>query len=138
MTGLDRVINGHPRGLGLEISEGGRGLSGGQRQLVGLTRLALARPKVLLLDEPTASMDGQLESFVTERLFSRLPREHVLVVVTHKMSLLRHFSRLVIVDRGRIVMDGPRDTVLDRMRDGIQRKGQVSSASDTAGAKETT
>jgi ATP-binding cassette subfamily C protein LapB len=116
LTGLAATIEAHPKGLGLEISEGGRGLSGGQRQLVGLTRLLIAQPKVLLLDEPTASMDGQLEQFVIERLFKTLSPDTTLVVVTHKTALLRYVSRLLIVERGRVVLDGPRDAVLQKLQ----------------------
>jgi ATP-binding cassette subfamily C protein LapB len=116
LTGLDATIEAHPKGLGLEISEGGRGLSGGQRQLVGLTRLLIAQPKVLLLDEPTASMDGQLEQYVIERLFKTLSPDTTLVVVTHKTALLRYVSRLLIVERGRVVLDGPRDAVLQKLQ----------------------
>lgn len=115
MTGLDVVIQNHPKGLELEISEGGRGLSGGQRQLVGLTRMLLASPTVLLLDEPTASMDGQLELKVMRHLFQELPQEATVVVVTHKPALLPYVSRLLVMDRGRIVLDGPRDEVLSRL-----------------------
>lgn len=115
-TGLDRVIAAHPRGLGLEISEGGRGLSGGQRQLAGLTRMVLARPRVLLLDEPTAAMDLLLEEYVAEHLFGQFSPEGTLVVVTHKPGLLRHFNRVIVLDRGRVVADGPRDEVLRRLR----------------------
>jgi len=116
MTGLDKVIQQHPKGLELEISEGGRGLSGGQRQLVGLTRLLLMRPKMMLLDEPTASMDAQLESHVTKHLFESLARDAILVVVTHKPGLLAHVNRIVVLDQGRVVLDGPRDAVLARLR----------------------
>lgn len=115
-TGLDHVIAAHPRGLGLEISEGGRGLSGGQRQLAGLTRLVLARPRIMLLDEPTAAMDAQLEEFIAEGLFGRCPADATLVVVTHKPALLRHFSRIIVIDRGKLVADGPREEVLHRLR----------------------
>lgn len=114
-TGLDRVIQGHPKGMELEIAEGGRGLSGGQRQLVGLTRLLLMQPRLLLLDEPTASMDGALEAMVMKHLFSGLPPESTVVAVTHKPALLPHVSRLIVLDRGKIVLDGPRDQVLARL-----------------------
>jgi ATP-binding cassette subfamily C protein LapB len=118
MTGLDRVIQNHPKGLELEIAEGGRGLSGGQRQLVGLTRLLLAQPRIMWLDEPTASMDGVLEARVMQHLFKEIAQDSVLVVVTHKPALLPHVQRIIVLDRGQIVIDGPRDAVLARLRQG--------------------
>lgn len=126
MTGLDQVIQAHPKGLELEISEGGRGLSGGQRQLVGLTRMLLQQPRIMLLDEPTASMDGQLEARVMQHLFSEIAPHSALVVVTHKTALLVHVQRLIVVDQGRIVLDGPRDQVLARLR------GTVATANPPA------
>lgn len=116
LTGLDQVIKAHPKGMALEISEGGRGLSGGQRQLVGLTRMLLQQPRIMLLDEPTASMDGALEAVVMQHLFQALAPDSTLVVVTHKPALLAHIQRLIVVDKGRIVLDGPRDRVLAQLR----------------------
>jgi len=116
MTGLDLVIQGHPKGMELEISEGGKGLSGGQRQLVGITRMLLQQPRIMLLDEPTASMDAQLENRVMHHLFNELAPESLLVVVTHKPALLAYVNRVIVVDKGRIVLDGPRDAVLARLR----------------------
>ena len=118
LTGLLASIEAHPKGLNLEIAEGGRGLSGGQRQLVGLTRMLIAQPRVLLLDEPTASMDAALENFVIDRLFQALPIETTIAVVTHKTALLRHVTRLIVMERGRVVLDGPRDQILARLAAG--------------------
>jgi ABC-type bacteriocin/lantibiotic exporter with double-glycine peptidase domain len=90
-------------------------LSGGEKRRVALCRLLLSKPDMLLLDEPTASMDAALENFVTERLFQALPSTTTLVVVTHKTALLKHVTRLIVMDRGRVVLDGPRDQVLARL-----------------------
>ena len=124
MTGLDQIIQNHPKGLELEITEGGKGLSGGQRQLVGLTRLLLAQPSMMLLDEPTASMDAQTEVRVMTHLFQEIKPDSTLVIVTHKPNFLPLVQRIIVVDKGRIVIDGPRDDVLNRLRQAAVQQQQ--------------
>lgn len=114
-TGLITLVAGHPRGLELLITEGGRGLSGGQRQLVAFTRLLLTRPNVYLLDEPTASMDNELEHRCLGVLQQELTPDKTLVVVSHKMSLLPLVNRLIVVVGNKVVMDSDRDTVVKRL-----------------------
>ena len=127
-TGLDRVIAGHPKGLNLYISEGGLGLSGGQRQLVTLTRLLMSRRGILLLDEPTSSIDGPLEEQVTTSVFGSVAPGDVLVMVTHKNNLLRQVNRIILMDRGKIAMDGPRDAVLAKLTQNQQAVQSMSTA----------
>lgn len=115
ITGLDKIIARHPRGLGWPISEGGQGVSGGQRQLIALTRLLLDRRGIVLLDEPTASIDGPAEELVAQGLIGTMAPDHVLVMVTHKTSLLKHARRIIVMERGKLVMDGPRDRILSRL-----------------------
>lgn len=114
-TGLDRVIAAHTRGIERPIHEGGKGLSGGQRQLVGFTRLLLRPFPVLILDEPTASMDEGAERTCA----GILSREHLggrtLIMATHKPSLLPLVDRLLVLHNGGLIMDGPREAVLTRL-----------------------
>ena len=114
-TGLDRAIQGHPQGLDILISEGGKGLSGGQRQLVGLTRMLLAKPKMLLLDEPTASMDLQLEAQVMDHLFQEVDKEAVVIMATHKAGAMKHVNRVMVMEAGRVVLDGPKEKVMEEI-----------------------
>lgn len=118
ITGLSALIAAHPKGFDLDIAEGGGGVSGGQKQLIALTRLLLASPDVWLLDEPTAAMDEQTEQRGLAALRQAIAPEQTLVLVTHKPVLLGLVDRLVILAPSGIVMDGPRDAVLDKLRQG--------------------
>ena len=115
-TGLIRLVAAHPKGLELPIQEGGRGLSGGQRQLVAFTRLVLCNPSIYLLDEPTASMDEELEKQCLTVLKEEIQKGKTLIVVTHKPSILPLVDRLIVVAGHQIVLDGPRDAVLGRLQ----------------------
>ncbi|MGL5995870.1 MAG: type I secretion system permease/ATPase [Pseudomonas proteolytica] len=114
LTGLDHIAAKHPKGINLPIGESGEGLSGGQRQLVSLARSLLARPKLLLLDEPTSAMDTQTETLFLEHL-KRATEGQALVVVTHRPSLLALVDRIVVVDDGKVVADGPKAQILAQL-----------------------
>lgn len=115
-TGLMSLISDHPSGLELRISEGGKGLSGGQRQLVAFTRLILTQPKIWLLDEPTAHMDDELERRCLAVLQESLSAERTAVIVTHKPSILPLLTHVVLVSQHRVLMVGTRDEVLSRLK----------------------
>jgi ATP-binding cassette, subfamily C, bacterial LapB len=114
-TGLIDLITSHPSGLALNLTEGGRGVSGGQKQLIALTRLLLANPKIWLLDEPTGAMDAVSEYKVVNLLRELAASGATLVITTHKTALLPVLSRLVVVQSGRLQMDGPRDAVMAKV-----------------------
>ena len=111
LTGLDRVVAAHPMGWDLPVGEMGQLLSGGQRQLVALARALVTKPQILLMDEPTSSMDAQSEMAFLRQLRDAAGNA-TLVVVTHRPAVLELVQRIVVVDGGRVVMDGPRDQVL--------------------------
>lgn len=121
-TGLINLVSSHSSGLDLPISEGGRGLSGGQKQLVAFTRLLLTKPNVFLLDEPTASMDNRQEQRCLQVLKQELTEGQTFIVSTHKTALLELADRLIIMDNQRIVIDGPKQAVLDELKKNEQAK----------------
>lgn len=127
-TGLINLVSSHSSGLDLPISEGGRGLSGGQKQLVAFTRLLLTKPNVFLLDEPTASMDNRQEQRCLQVLKQALVEGQTFIVSTHKTALLELVDRLIIMDNQRIIMDGPKQVVLDGLRKNERTKAQASQA----------
>ena len=111
LTGLDRLVAQHPQGWELPVGEAGALLSGGQRQLVALARCLVMKPQLLLMDEPTSSMDAQSEVAFLRQLNSACG-DCTLVMVTHRPAVLELVSRVVVVDNGRVVLDGPKAAVL--------------------------
>lgn len=117
MSGGLALVQGRPDGLDELIHEGGLGLSGGQRQALLLARTLVCKPSVLLLDEPTAHFDDVTEQQVIEALTPWLaPR--TLIVATHRMQVLQWVDRIIILDNGRVVMDGPKKNVLGELSNG--------------------
>ena len=128
-TGLSSLIGSRPEGLNLRIAEGGAGLSGGQAQLVAITRLLLASPSVWLMDEPTASLDDVTEEKSLAALREHVGKKQTLVVVTHKMKLLELVDRVIVLTPQGVALDGPRDGVLERLRRPANAEGKPARPS---------
>lgn len=114
VSGVSAFAGSHPLGLELNVGERGRSLSGGQRQAVGLARMIIADPKVLYLDEPTSQMDTKTETQLINALNDWLSPEKTVLLATHRNSLLALVDRLIVVEAGHIVADGPKDEVLNK------------------------
>lgn len=115
LTGLLPLINALPNALDTIVPEGGESVSGGQKQLIALTRMVIANKRVILLDEPTASMDEGTEKQIIGMLKNKLEVNQTMIVVTHKPIVLNMVDRIIILTPKGIVMDGPRDEVLQRI-----------------------
>ena len=122
LTGLDAFAARHPMGFEMQVGEGGVALSGGQRQVVALARCLLAKTQILLMDEPTSAMDGQTESAFIAKLLQTLG-DRTLIVATHRMSLLALVNRVIILDNGKVVADGPKEKVLNALSPGAKQPG---------------
>ena len=114
-AGLGQYVKTHSKGLDLPIRDGGEGLSVGQRQSIGWARLWLQDPDICLLDEPTAALDQTLEKTMISRLENWL-EGRTAVIATHRVPILGIASRTLILAGGRIAIDGPRDQVLEHLR----------------------
>jgi ATP-binding cassette subfamily C protein LapB len=128
LAGVESFIAGHPMGYDMPISEGGRSLSGGQKQAIGLARVLIRKPRILFLDEPTAHFDVRSESEFLERL-KALDEGMTIIISTHRLSLLGMVDRLLLFDNGRLVADGPRDKVLSLLQGKPPATGPVVAAS---------
>lgn len=116
LSGVETFAAMHPLGYDMAISEGGRSLSGGQRQAICLARILIRQPKILFLDEPTAHFDVRSETEFLERLKDIAASQLTVLVSTHRPSLLSLVSRILVFDRGSLVADGPRDAILEKLR----------------------
>lgn len=122
LTGVTELARQHPQGFDRPVGERGQLLSGGQRQAVLLARALLLEPPILILDEPTSHMDNSSEEQLRQRLLDWVPGKTVLLV-THRTSMLSLVDRLLVLDNGKIVADGPKDAVIDALR-----KGRIGAA----------
>ncbi|URM21725.1 type I secretion system permease/ATPase [Leclercia adecarboxylata] len=119
LTGVHEFARRHPSGYNMQVGERGMSLSGGQRQAVALARALLLDPPVLLMDEPTSSMDNTSEDLIKKALVPVIANK-TLLMVTHRASLLTLVDRLIIVDNGKIIADGPKESVMSALK-----KGQI-------------
>lgn len=117
ISGVDNFVKGHPEGFDRQVGERGEKLSGGQRQSIALARALLLDPPVILLDEPSSAMDDRSENHFKTQIMPHLANK-TLILVTHKGSMLTLVDRLIVMDNGRLVADGPKEAVLKALAEG--------------------
>jgi ATP-binding cassette subfamily C protein LapB len=117
LTGALELARQHPLGFDRPVGERGQLLSGGQRQLVQMARALLLDPPILLLDEPTSAMDNSSEEALRSQLLT-WSQGKTLLLITHRMSMLSLVERLIVLDNGHVVADGPKAAVTEALRKG--------------------
>jgi ATP-binding cassette subfamily C protein LapB len=117
LSGVSMFTDLESEGLDLQVGEGGKSLSRGQRQAVALARAILNDPKILLLDEPTASLDAPAEQQFMRSMI-QTAKDRSLILITHKMHLLKLVDRIIVLDNGRLIADGDKDTILMKLKSG--------------------
>jgi ATP-binding cassette subfamily C protein LapB len=120
-TGVDEFVSRHPRGYDMPVGERGSNLSGGQRQSVAIARLLLARPKIIFLDEPSGAMDLASERRLINNLATAFGPETTIVISTHRYSMLELVDRLIVLDNGRVIADGPKKAVIEQLQKNAAR-----------------
>lgn len=117
LAGLTEFVNSHPQGFDMIVSERGESLSGGQRQSIAIARSVLLDPPIMLLDEPTSAMDFISETQLKERI-DRFGQHKTMIIVTHRSSLMELAERIIVLDKGLIVADGPKDKIIVALQSG--------------------
>ena len=115
VSGVMSWLGRTPNGFDYKLSEGGKELSGGQRQTIAIARALIRKPHYIILDEPTANMDTATEQLVLKNLAEYFKDETVLIV-THRMAPLSLVSRIVVLDNGKVNVDGPKEKILERLK----------------------
>jgi ATP-binding cassette, subfamily C, bacterial LapB len=116
LAGVEQFAATHPLGYDLPVQGGGRSLSGGQKQAIGLARAIIRKPRILFLDEPTAHFDLRSEAEFIERLKRLAEGDMTILVSTHRMSMLAIVDRLLVFERGHVIADGPRAQIIARLQ----------------------
>lgn len=118
ISGADEFIRKHPKGYEMPIGERGMGLSGGQRQSIGIARALLLETPLVIMDEPTNAMDQLSENRLIENLKTSL-KDKTVIIVTQKNTLLSLVDRIIVMNEGKIYLDGPRDQVVAKLSGGV-------------------
>jgi ATP-binding cassette subfamily C protein LapB len=116
LSGVEDFIAGNPLGYEMPIAEGGRSLSGGQKQAIGLARALIRKPRILFLDEPTAHFDVRSEAEFLDRLQALGQSKLTIVISSHRLSVLNFVDRILLFEKGRLIADGPRDKVIAALK----------------------
>lgn len=118
LSGVEEFVSKNPAGYDMEVGERGQALSGGQRQSIAVARAMLLDPPILIMDEPTSSMDNTTEARFKARMERVFEHDRTLLLITHRGSMLSLVDRLIVMDGGKIVADGPKEQVIDALTSG--------------------
>ncbi|MCB5197438.1 type I secretion system permease/ATPase [Deefgea salmonis] len=118
IAGVTEFVSRHPKGFDMPVGERGIGLSGGQRQTIGIARALLLNPAIYVFDEVSSALDNRSEEQFKQRFAHRLDQNHTLLLITHRMSMLSLVDRLMVLDSGRLIADGPKADVLAMLAGG--------------------
>ncbi|QLI81008.1 type I secretion system permease/ATPase [Chitinibacter fontanus] len=118
IAGVSEFVNRHPKGFDMLVGERGVGLSGGQKQTLGIARALLLNPAIYVFDEVTSALDNRSEEQFKQRFMRRLNTQHTLLLITHRMSMLTLVDRLLVLDNGRLIADGPKAEVMNMLAGG--------------------
>lgn len=117
LSGVNVFTDNDSQGLDQQVGESGSALSRGQRQSIALARAILNSPQILLLDEPTASLDARAEKQFVQSIHATA-KDRTMLMITHKMDLLKLVDRIIVLDKGRLIIDGPKETVIEQLKNG--------------------
>lgn len=125
LSGVNVFTDNNTQGLDQQVGESGNALSRGQRQSIALARAILNSPQILLLDEPTASLDARAEKQFIQSI-NATAKDRTMLLITHKMDLLKLVDRILVLDKGKLIIDGPKDKVLEQLKNGKLNQGNDS------------
>lgn len=129
-TGVDAFVSRHPRGFDMPVGERGNNLSGGQKQALTIARLLLGRPRIVYLDEPSGAMDLATERLLIARLKEAFAADVTVIISTHRHSMLELVDRLIVLDQGKVVADGPKHKVIEALQRGMTGPDGMRAASE--------